>query len=304
MIKRILTMVLFILIATLLLAETETVTLFFEGFEDTTFPPTADWYQTTFYPNNGTEWERLTTDEITPLTGLGVAGSRSYCEDGCSWPCNYLITPRIDTPDADVCQEMILEFYVAAAFEDDFAEMIQILVSAHPNQQLMSEYPEELTIVLESTEWTRYEVDLSMYIGSPIYIAFYHIYNEEELPHNILLLDDVHLYAEVEIPETGNDSDTSLAPKVSLLNGNFPNPFNPSTTISFYNATAGNVQIDVFNLKGQKITTLTNTSYDQGEHIVHWNGTDSSGKAVSSGIYLYQMKKDDFVSTKKMILMK
>ena len=93
---------------------------------------------------------------------------------------------------------------------------------------------------------------------------------------------------------------------VTELKGNYPNPFNPSTTISFSIAEhAKNAKLIIYNLKGQKVKTfLINSSTDQQINSVVWNGTDDTGKSVSSGIYFYKMKAGTYISTKKMILMK
>ena len=87
---------------------------------------------------------------------------------------------------------------------------------------------------------------------------------------------------------------------------NFPNPFNPSTTISFSLTAkdAKNAKLEIYNLKGQKVKTLVNEELAAGKHSVVWNGTDDSDKSVSSGIYFYKMRAGSYTSTKKMILMK
>ncbi|NQV18159.1 MAG: right-handed parallel beta-helix repeat-containing protein [Armatimonadetes bacterium] len=88
---------------------------------------------------------------------------------------------------------------------------------------------------------------------------------------------------------------------------NYPNPFNLETTIS-YNLTAKdakNAKIEIYNLKGQKIKKLEIRNLILGINKVVWDGTDNNGKPVSSGIYLYRIKTDAFVSeTKKMLLLK
>jgi hypothetical protein len=91
------------------------------------------------------------------------------------------------------------------------------------------------------------------------------------------------------------------------LHQNYPNPFNPSTTIEFSLNTdpADNIELVIYNLKGQKVKTfLINSSTDQPINSVIWNGDDDSGKPVSSGIYFYKLKSDNFEKTKKMLLMK
>ncbi len=85
--------------------------------------------------------------------------------------------------------------------------------------------------------------------------------------------------------------------------GNHPNPFNPSTTISFNLAQESPVTIEVFNILGQKVKTLMNDMGIPGTNSVVWNGTDDSGKNISSGIYLYRLKTDRQTATKKMLLL-
>ncbi len=102
------------------------------------------------------------------------------------------------------------------------------------------------------------------------------------------------------------NADDDLIVTASKLIGNYPNPFNPSTTISFELATENieNTRVEIYNLKGQKIRQLINGQLAAGQHSVEWNGKDDSGKPVSSGIYFYKLKNGRYSSTKKMILLK
>jgi len=90
----------------------------------------------------------------------------------------------------------------------------------------------------------------------------------------------------------------------TALKGNFPNPFNPETTIAFSLEKAGQVKLDVYNIKGQKVKSLTNQALDKGRHNVVWNGTDNLGRKVSSGVYLYRLQTETHQFNSKMILMK
>ena len=86
----------------------------------------------------------------------------------------------------------------------------------------------------------------------------------------------------------GNENQTEI-PKVVVLYSNYPNPFNPTTTISFSIPQESNVDLIVYNIKGQKVKTLVNSDLDRGNHSVIWNGVDESGKSVSSGVYFYKL---------------
>lgn len=88
------------------------------------------------------------------------------------------------------------------------------------------------------------------------------------------------------------------------LEQNFPNPFNPSTIISFDVAADTYVKLSVFNIIGQEVAQLVNEYKKAGHYQVNWDGSDNSGNKVSSGVYLYTLKASDRSFTKKMILAK
>ncbi len=96
-----------------------------------------------------------------------------------------------------------------------------------------------------------------------------------------------------------NVENKQLVPKQFNLEQNYPNPFNPSTVISFTVAKSEAVNISIFNIIGQKITTLINKEYTPGSYSVQFNAGN-----LPSGIYFYRLSTNDYVSIKKMILMK
>ncbi|MCD4796550.1 MAG: T9SS type A sorting domain-containing protein [Candidatus Cloacimonetes bacterium] len=103
------------------------------------------------------------------------------------------------------------------------------------------------------------------------------------------------------------DADNTQIPMKTELLGNYPNPFNPSTTISFSLTTESteHTELTIYNLKGQIVKILVNEKMSAGNHSVVWNGTDEKNQPVSSGIYFYRMRNDGrYTSTKKMILLK
>ena len=99
-------------------------------------------------------------------------------------------------------------------------------------------------------------------------------------------------------------SDDNVNPVITELRGNYPNPFNPTTTIAYSVKESGPVQIDIYNLSGQKVRTLVNSNMSAGNHTVVWNGKDSSSRSVGSGVYFFKMQAGKYTSTKKMIMMK
>ncbi len=88
------------------------------------------------------------------------------------------------------------------------------------------------------------------------------------------------------------------------LEQNHPNPFNPTTTIRYYLPQADQVELNIFNLKGQKIITLVDKLQSPGIYELLWDGRDSTGLPVASGIYVYQLKTKTFVESKKLALIK
>ena len=97
--------------------------------------------------------------------------------------------------------------------------------------------------------------------------------------------------------------DAALPDRFSV-DQNFPNPFNPSTTINFYLPSASQVRVEVLNIMGQLVKTLADESLGAGPHSVEWNATDDAGGKVASGIYFYRVTAGNMTETKKMLLMK
>jgi len=99
-------------------------------------------------------------------------------------------------------------------------------------------------------------------------------------------------------------NDNMVVQKTRMLQGNYPNPFNPTTTIAYQLTKSQPVNITVYNAKGQKVRNLLNSVITAGNHTVVWNGMDDHGKSVSSGIYYYRLSTADHSEVRKAILMK
>lgn len=97
--------------------------------------------------------------------------------------------------------------------------------------------------------------------------------------------------------------DEDIAPVVSNIS-NYPNPFNPETTISFNMSKAGNASVAIYNLRGQLVNTLVNGEVAAGNQSVVWNGNDANNKSVASGVYFFRVKTDNQTISKKMVLQK
>lgn len=108
--------------------------------------------------------------------------------------------------------------------------------------------------------------------------------------------------AMLNLPVSKEDIEPVL-PKSTLLYQNYPNPFNPSTVISYYLKSSSHVTVRVINVLGQTIQTLVEKEQASGIHHIKWNGKDSAGQPVASGIYFYRLEAGSFTQTKKMILL-
>ncbi len=93
-------------------------------------------------------------------------------------------------------------------------------------------------------------------------------------------------------------------PKMTFMNNPYPNPFNPTTNISFGISEDGNVNLSIYNIKGQLIKTLINGNLNSGYFHKIWNGKDTNEKKCSSGIYFIKIKTDNFVKIHKVMMLK
>jgi hypothetical protein len=101
-----------------------------------------------------------------------------------------------------------------------------------------------------------------------------------------------------------DEEHVALLPTTVSISDNYPNPFNPSTTIDYNIPKRSHVTIEIFNILGRKVKTIVNEAKSAGSHTIRWDGTDAHGSSVSTGIYLYRFQAGEFVQTKKMLLLK
>ena len=106
-----------------------------------------------------------------------------------------------------------------------------------------------------------------------------------ETTTNIALID--------ELPETDFN-----------LSYNYPNPFNMQTTIEYVIPIKSHVEITIYNMLGQVVAQLVNDEKDSGRYRVVWDGLDHFGRPVVSGLYIFQIVSGDFVSSRKLLLLK
>jgi hypothetical protein len=101
-----------------------------------------------------------------------------------------------------------------------------------------------------------------------------------------------------------SDVEEMDTPFINELLPAFPNPFNPNTNIRFSLKADQHVSISVYNVKGQRVTTLVNDVMERGNHQITWHGNNAIGRQVSSGIYFIRMQTDDYTHVQKAVMMK
>ncbi len=109
----------------------------------------------------------------------------------------------------------------------------------------------------------------------------------------------VWMQNETNLVISGNETPSAYA-----LAQNFPNPFNPSTTIRIDMREKGFVTLKIYNVAGQLVRTLVDGVKDAGSYNIAWDGMNDRGGAVASGIYFYKMETKDFSQTKKMVMLR
>ena len=99
-------------------------------------------------------------------------------------------------------------------------------------------------------------------------------------------------------------SEESELPRAHALHQNYPNPFNPQTVIHYDLPVGGHVDVSIFNLMGQKVSTLVDGHRSAGSYSLVWDGKDDNQKSLASGVYLYRMETDGFAQTRKLLLLR
>ena len=93
-------------------------------------------------------------------------------------------------------------------------------------------------------------------------------------------------------------------PNQYTLYQNYPNPFNPVTVIQYDLPKLSNVKLSIYDLSGRQVRSLINESQAPGMKTIIWDARDETGNKMGAGVYIYQLKTDNYVASKKMILVK
>jgi hypothetical protein len=121
---------------------------------------------------------------------------------------------------------------------------------------------------------------------------------------NFTQADFVQLTTSLDALNALIDNGQVTMPDDLVLYANYPNPFNPSTTIRFDVPQAGTVNLTVYDLNGRRIATLVDENMAAGSHQVSWNGRDASGISVASGVYVYRLQQMNRTLNRKLTLLR
>ncbi len=158
------------------------------------------------------------------------------------------------------------------------------------------EHPDGVGYILNGAEAIRFPTtsDTSFYVDSEEGVNELLAYAEDKAGNQTL---EKRVYT-ADSTYVGVEDEQNI-PQGYSLEQNYPNPFNPSTTISYYLPQEGNVELNIYNLKGHKLETLVNGKQIQGEHKIIWDA-----EKYPAGIYLYQLQTPNSIKVKKMISLK
>ncbi len=194
---------------------------------------------------------------------------------------------------------------------------IELITSIQPHDDSEFSAPVILDgndLIIADVSWN----EISVYdISNPAIPAFVDSYKGCRSVQEMLLIDDYLLtgnnrsgFAVISLDGFLELNENEITPNFQSLT-NYPNPFNPSgagrsptTTIDFSIQNDSNINLSIFNIKGQKIKTLINCYLEKGNHSIIWDGSDNFGNSISSGVYLYKLKTKNHQITNRMLLLK
>ncbi len=205
---------------------------------------------------------------------------------------DFLITPRIQLTTNSVVKFHALSYM---PLYEDSSFRIGVSTANDPEQIDQYEYILGEDYLICPSDWTEFCFDISQYDNQEVLIAI-----ESSFDHaSAFMVDSFSVHSGA----VSTDDETAPALLTKII-GNYPNPFNPETTISYVLSDAGSVKLDVYNLKGQLVRHLVDAKLPAGEHRIVWDGRDNNMRALGSGVYFLKLNSGKQSSTKKMIMMK
>ena len=188
-------------------------------------------------------------------------------------------------------------------FDSDRLEFVKVLGGASllgeselAQPHLVAQADGEVSVAAFGQTVDKGELDMRLVFRPTMEIEDSRIYfSEGQLRDGNYGVNQVERLGEVQI---------QTRPEVFALADNYPNPFNPETTIKYALPEAVDVRLDIYNMLGQMVRTMVAENQSPGRYVVRWNATDDSGNDLSTGIYFYRLRAGEFLETKKMLLLK
>lgn len=249
----------------------------------------GDWTRVGIYTPTGTDPRVITVTGVTNINGMITKGSSDWtiAENDQTLPVELSSFTAFVSPQNFVRLDWITQsetgvmgYYIYRNTSDDLstASLISPLITATNTAQVAS-----------------YSYTDSEIPGNNLY--YYWLQN--------LDLDGVReFHGPVTVNLVENNNEAPEIPLVTSLNLPYPNPFNPSTTISYGLAKAEQVVIDIYNVRGEKVRNLVFAQKSPGNYRITWDGKNSQGQALASGIYFVKMQAGKYGYTQKLIMMK
>lgn len=262
-----------------------TVFPYLEGFENAF--PGSNWiiFNKDYIP--GSWWQM--TNSASAHTGSKYIESTSDNDGFYTQPDNWLISPIFTVPASNNPVSLQISW-----FAKTITGVSKYSFYTGTGNYTLNSLQHQGDYLLNSTEWTPQSATLQMPGSSSFFFAIVH---DDSLMANILDIDDL----KVEICNSNTEVNSIYQ---TVMQGNYPNPFNPETRLSFSLKSDDQVKLSIYNAKGQKVRTLINEKMVKGQHQVVWNGKDDQGQAVGSGVYFCKMQSGSYSTTKKMMLLK
>ncbi|HPN37313.1 MAG TPA: choice-of-anchor J domain-containing protein [Melioribacteraceae bacterium] len=272
----------------------------YESFEGE-FPP-AGWINLDL--EGGTGWAQQTTGTypvpgwtigtIIPTPDSMGGNKMAFCTyntgDGAFKNDQWLITPQI----TNILPNSVLIFWLRK-LSNFYIDTLKINISTTDNQPTSFTNLRTLGFAASDSGWNKYVIDLNPYKDSNLYLAFQEVLSDNVNYGDAFFLDLVQITDEY----TSVENDPNNLPNYCTLNQNFPNPFNPTTNISFSIPKLCYVTFKVFDILGKEVITLINEELNAGNYTKTFDATN-----LGSGVYFYKLQAGNFSETKKMILMR
>lgn|GEM_PF-657073 len=282
---------------------------------------------------SGDGWVGTVTGDLGSLGGLGFAYAGDFSLTDYSVEAEVFVSPTNGLYDAimartDTTGGLVGGFQLAANFNSLFmASRIRlrryysnpdliVILGEWSGNDIPGGAPTEdswhtMQLSVEGNEircfWDRQELSGGPYIDNEFASGPFGAYVFDPMGSSQILIDDIIVRSiGTGIDEPGDEIAGSL-PRAFVLGQNYPNPFNPSTIIPVQISTGENgkiehVRLSVFDLRGREVRNLIDRPLETGSYQVHWDGRDSAGRSMSSGVYMYRLERNGEAATQKMIL--